>query len=241
MPPNPTKLLFRQLFDQESCTYTYLIADNQTREALLIDPVKEHTNRDLQLIQELQLQLKYLLETHVHADHITGAGLIRQTTQAKIVSGAPAGVQNSDIAIEDGRELFFGQQSIRALATPGHTDACFSYYTNGLLFSGDALLIRGCGRTDFQNGSAAQLYDSVTTKLFTLPDDTLVYPGHQYDGQTVSTIQEEKQHNPRLGQKTKQEFIAIMAALKLPLPQKINEALPANLNCGLPKDSQVKQ
>jgi len=236
-------LFFRQLFDSKSFTYTYLIADPSTGEAALIDTVKEQLDRDLNLIRELSLKLQYVLDTHVHADHITGAGDLRKATGAETIQWTKSGVECADILIKDQEEVSLGRFKIKALATPGHTDGCLSYLVAGRVFTGDALFIRGCGRTDFQHGSPEQLYDSITQKLFTLPPETLVYPGHDYHGMTVSTISEEKLHNPRIGGgKTKEEFVQIMKSLHLDLPKQIQVALPANLSCGTisPESFQTK-
>ena len=230
-------LFFRQLFDYDTWTYTDLLADTQTREAALIDTVKEQVKRDLDLLQELDLKLKYVMETHVHADHVTGANDLREATDAKGVVGFGAHVSCADIQLADGAHVELGPLRIRAITTPGHTDSCMSYYTTGRVFTGDALLVRGTGRTDFQQGSSSKLYDSITQKLFTLPPDTLVYPAHDYHGMTVSTIEEERKFNPRIGGgKTKEEFIEIMKNLNLPMPKKIQVAVPANLACGNQED-----
>lgn len=227
------RLIFRQLFDYDTWTYTYLLMDPENREGVLIDTVKDQAERDLKLIQELEVNLKYLLETHVHADHITGADDIRQQTGAQVVYGEAANVSCADINIKDGEELQFGRYTVRVFATPGHTNGCSSYYLENMVFTGDALLIRGCGRTDFQQGSAETLYESVNKKLFTLNDDTMVYPAHDYKGLTVSTIGEEKQYNPRLGDgKSEEEFVEIMNNLNLAKPKRIDEAVPANMKCG---------
>lgn len=226
-------LIFHQLFEAESSTYTYLLGDPVSREAILIDSVLETVDRDLKLMEELNLKLKYLLETHIHADHITGAGEIRKRTGAKTVANEKAHLQCADLAISEGDEIIFGPYHVRALETPGHTDACTSYYCEGMVFTGDALLIRGSGRTDFQGGSSETLFDSVTKKLYKLPSETLVYPAHDYKGMTSSTIATEMQHNPRLHEGiTKEQFVKIMSELKLAYPKKINEALPANQACG---------
>lgn len=226
-------ILFRQLFDGATSTYTYLLADPASREAVLIDTVKEQVERDLKLVRELGLKLKYVMETHVHADHITGADEIRKATGAKGVVGLGTQVACADIPLADGATVKFGDHTIKALATPGHTDGCMSYYCDGRVFTGDSLLIRGTGRTDFQQGSSPALYDSITKKLFQLPDDTLVFPAHDYHGLTASTIGEEKRFNPRVGGgKTKEEFIEIMDHLHLAMPKNIQTALPANLACG---------
>lgn len=232
--------VFHQLFEPESSTYTYIIADRNTKEAAIIDPVLETVDRDLKLIDELGLRLVYVLDTHIHADHITGAGEIRKRTDAKTAVSRRANVDCVDIALEDGQELTLGNKKIKVIATPGHTDTCLTFGFEGMIFTGDALLIRGCGRTDFQQGSADDLYDSVHEKLFQLPDDTVVYPGHDYRGLTSTTIGLEKAHNPRLGLKnSREEFKKIMSELKLANPKKIHEAVPANLACGRPKDSRV--
>lgn len=224
---------FFQLFEAESSTYTYLIADASSKEAALIDPVIETFERDLQLVSELNLKLKYTLETHIHADHITGASEIRKRTGALAAVSKESKVECADILLTDGQELNLGLKKIKVITTPGHTNTCISYYFEGMVFTGDALLIRGTGRTDFQQGSSANLYDSVHQKLFTLPETTRVYPGHDYKGQTASTIALEKKFNPRLGSnKSKEDFVKIMAELKLALPKKINEAVPANMVCG---------
>ncbi len=226
-------MLFRQLFDRETWTYTYLLADKGTKEAVLVDPVLEQVERDLQLIRELSLNLKYSIETHVHADHITGTGKLRQLTHCLGIVPEKAQVNCADRHISDGEILKVGNIEIKAMASPGHTDCHFAYLVNGThLLTGDALFIRGCGRTDFQSGNAGDLYDSITQKFFTLADETLVYPGHDYRGNMVSTIGEEKQFNPRIAHKNRAEFIEIMANLNLPNPTKIMEAVPANQLCG---------
>jgi sulfur dioxygenase len=224
-------MIIRQLFDAETCTYTYLIADPATFAAALIDPVLEQIERDLELCRELGLTLAYVLETHVHADHVTAAGAIRERTGAKTVAGA-RGAPCADIAARHGDEIQLGSIPIRVLETPGHTDDSVSYSTRGAVFTGDALFIRGTGRADFQNGDPGTLFDSITRVLFALPDETLVYPGHDYKGRTVSTIGEEKAHNPRLHGKTRDEFIALMNNLCLPAPKKLALAVAANRECG---------
>lgn len=229
--PHPA---IRQLFDRDTFSYTYLLFDRQSREGVIIDAVREQFDRDLQLINELGIELLYAIETHAHADHITSAGMLRQNTGAKIVYSADAEIKGIDISLQDGDELPFGQYKIKALATPGHTSGCMSYYVPGAVFTGDTLLIRGCGRTDFQQGDAARLYQNVTDKLFTLPDDTVVYPAHDYKGRTCSTIGEEKHWNPRLGGgQSLDRFTEIMNNLNLDMPKKINEAVPANVSVGV--------
>ena len=225
-------LFFRQLFDRESSTYTYLIADTVTKEACLVDSVLEQVERDLNLIEELDFSLKYCLETHIHADHITGTGKLRDRTGCQGIVPINAEAKCADRYLEDGETIELGQVKIKAIATLGHTDSHMAYLVDDKrVLTGDALLIRGCGRTDFQNGDASTLYDSVTNKLFALADETLVYPAHDYRGRTVSTIGEEKQWNPRF-QKGRQAFISLMNNLDLSYPRKMMEAVPANQDCG---------
>ena len=228
-------MIFRQLFDPETSTYSYLLADEITREAVLIDPVREQVARDADLIRELGLTLRFTLETHVHADHITGAAALRTRLGSRAAVGAAAGVACADVALADGAALQFGSLELRALATPGHTAGCTTYAlaSAGVAFTGDALLIRGCGRTDFQQGNARRLFHSVREHIFTLPDATLLYPGHDYRGRTVTTVAEEKRWNPRLGlARSEAEFVALMAGLKLDYPKRMDESVPANLACG---------
>lgn len=223
----------RQLFDAETGTYTYLVWDDSTREAVIIDSVKGQVDRDLQLISELELDLKYLLETHIHADHITGADYLRKATSAKAVFPEGTKSECADLLVKDGDIIPLGNQSISVLHTPGHTMTDISYLVDGAVFTGDALLIRGCGRTDFQSGDAAVLYDSITQKLFTLADSTIVYPGHDYKGILSSTIKEERAYNPRLGgNRNKDAFIHVMNSLKLEPPLRIANAVAGNLKCG---------
>lgn len=224
----------RQLFDAETSTYSYLLWDGETLEAALIDSVDTQIERDLQLIEELGLALKYTLETHIHADHVTGSGRIRERLGSKAVVHSNSRSECADVLVSDGDSITIGGQPIRVLETPGHTDTCVSYRIEGIVFTGDALLIRGCGRTDFQAGDAGTLYDSIHEKLFSLPDDTVVLPGHDYRGFSATTIGEEKAHNPRLGRdRPKQEFVDLMNSLELDPPKKIAEAVPGNLECGL--------
>ncbi len=228
-----TDLIFHQLFERETSTYTYLLADSVSREAVLIDPVLEMVERDLKLIQELELKLKFVLDTHVHADHITASGEIRKRTGAKVGLSSAYNMTCPDLHIEDRQEISFGAHTIEALHTPGHTSGCLSFRLGKMIFTGDVLLIRGCGRTDFQGGSAERLYKSVTQKLFILPDETVVYPAHDYSGFSKTTIGDEKKLNPRLNTSvTKDAFIHVMENLKLAYPKKIEEAVPANLHCG---------
>ena len=235
-------MLFKQLFDQETGTYTYLVADQNSKEAVLIDSVREQAERDTKLIKELGLDLKYFLETHIHADHVTAVSTLKEEFPlAQSVVSAHGGAPCADILVKDGDEIHFGELTITVLETPGHTDSCVSYRMPDRVFTGDALLIRGCGRTDFQQGSPHRLYASVTQKLFSLPGETLVYPAHNYIGFTVSSIQEEQTLNPRLAKTSEAEFVEIMNNLNLPKPKRIDEAVPANLNCGLSKESTLKQ
>jgi sulfur dioxygenase len=233
-------MIFRQLFDHDSSTYTYLLADETTREALLLDPVRENADRDLELVRQLGLTLVHVLDTHMHADHVTAAARLRDKTGARTVSSA-AGPACADVHVVDGDVVRIGSVALRVLATPGHTDDSVSYLLvdpedaarpGDRVFTGDSLLIRAAGRTDFQNGDAGRLYDAITGALFTLPDATLVYPAHDYRGRTVTTIGEEKRWNERIAGRSRDEFIAVMSALHLPEPRRIREAVPANRACG---------
>lgn len=226
-------MIFRQLFDKESSTYTYLLGDEGSGQAALIDPVVEQVDRDLRLIAELGLRLTVVLDTHVHADHVTGAGTLRERTGARTHFSVRGGPACADVLLEDGDEIALGAVKLRALATPGHTDSCMSYVVGDRVFTGDALLVRGCGRTDFQQGDSPTLWRSVREKLFALPDATFVYPAHDYKGHTCSTIGEEKKSNPRLGEAmTLEGFVKLMHELHLPPPAKLDVAVPANLACG---------
>jgi glyoxylase-like metal-dependent hydrolase (beta-lactamase superfamily II) len=233
-------MLFRQLFERESSTYTYLLADERSREAALIDPVDTELHLYLRLLDELELKLVYAIDTHVHADHVTALGLLRETLDAKTLVGYEGEVDCASRALKDGEVIQLGDIGIQVLFTPGHTNDSFSFLveTEGqhYLFSGDTLLIRGTGRTDFQNGDPGQLYESLHNKLLRLPDSTLVYPGHDYKGWTVSTIGEEKRTNPRLEPESKEDFIELMDSLDLPDPKMMDVAVPANRTCGLSKN-----
>ncbi|MGB1016170.1 MAG: MBL fold metallo-hydrolase [Nannocystaceae bacterium] len=235
-------MIFRQLIDRETSTYTYLLGDPESGEAVIIDPVRDQIERDVELLQELGLELRYVLDTHVHADHITASGLLRARLNAKTVVSKAGGAPCADVLVEDGNQIAVGSLSVEVRATPGHTNGCITYVVRDgdrtLAFTGDALLIRGCGRCDFQQGDARALYNSVHTKIFSLPPDTLIYPGHDYRGRTVTTVAEERAHNRRLGGgKSEAEFLDIMGNLQLQYPAKIDQALPANLHCGmLPSD-----
>jgi len=227
----------KQLFDDESSTYTYLLWDTTTNDAIVVDPVDIQVDRDLKEVKDLGLHLVYGVNTHAHADHITGTHLLKQNVLGLQSVIAEASGAVADVHVHPGDRIVFGRRFIEVRATPGHTDGCLSYVADDQSFvlTGDALLIQGCGRTDFQGGSAEKLYDSVHTQLFTLPDSTIVYPAHDYKGRTSSTIGKEKETNPRLGGgKTKAEFVDIMANLNLDPPKKIDVAVPANLRCGVP-------
>ena len=230
-------MLFRQLIETDSSTYTYLIACSDTRKAILIDPVLETVERDLQLIEDLALDLIATLETHVHADHLTGARRIRQRTGSKIACPAMLELPCADIGIREGTPFVVGSIELHPLFTPGHTDHHYAYLINTagqkMLFTGDALLIDACGRTDFQSGDAGDLYNSIHNQFFSLPDETLVYPAHDYEGRFVSSIAQEKARNPRLGHgRSKDEFVELMNGLDLPYPRKIDFAVPGNEACG---------
>lgn len=222
-----------QLFEKETSTYTYLIYDLQSKEGLIIDPVDICFDRDSQLIEQLKVTLKYTLETHIHADHLSAGYLHRKKFRAKIGLSEKVGSPCADLMLADGDRLFLGKTELFCLWTPGHTQTCLSYYLPGSVFTGDALLINGCGRTDFQGGSHSTLFHSVRNVLFTLPGETRVYPGHDYNGFTCSTIEQEQRNNPRLKiSRSYEEYKEIMDNLILAHPQKIEQAVPANLNCG---------
>tara|TARA_B110000259_G_C13966421_1_gene382813 strand:- start:555 stop:1307 length:753 start_codon:yes stop_codon:yes gene_type:complete len=228
-------VLIRQLFDSESSTYTYLVADTDAEVALLIDPVSEKLSSYIQLLADLSLQLKYALDTHCHADHITALGQLRDITGCETLAGKPSAMACVDRFFADGDILQLGSIAVRAIYTPGHTDDSYCFFLDGeqqLLFTGDTLLIRGTGRTDFQNGSSKALYDSLFNKLLKLPDQTTVFPGHDYKGWTQSTILEERQSNPRLQVKSWQELDSLLEQLKLINPKLMDIAIPANKQCG---------
>ena len=237
-------LLFRQLFEHKSCTYSYLLADQATKEAVLIDPVIETAERDMRIAKDLGVSLKYVLNTHVHADHVTGSGKIKTVMPAVRSAISAASGAEADIKLNNGDVIEFGRYTLEARSTPGHTDGCMTYvlHDQQVAFTGDAVLIRGCGRTDFQQGNSGRLFDSVHSQIFALPDSYFIYPAHDYMGQTVTTVGEEKQHNPRLT-KSREQFIEIMRNLNLPYPKQIDRALPANMVCGLhnlPDDLKFK-
>lgn len=228
-------LIFRQLFDQQSSTFTYLLADAASREAILIDPVFEQASREVALLEELGLRLCMTAETHVHADHVTGAGLLRRKLGSRIAVSARSGAEGADTYFEDGDRLTFGARHLTVIATPGHTNGCSSFVLDDetMAFTGDCLLIRGCGRTDFQQGDPDAMYRSVHERIFSLPDDCLLYPGHDYRGSTVTSVGEERLYNPRLGGDIGlEDFRGYMLNLGLAHPNKIDIAVPANLKCG---------
>lgn len=237
-------MIFRQLFETESSTYTYLFGCRQTGKAVLLDPVLETIDRDLAALQELELDLECTLETHIHADHITSACRLRSLTGCKVAYPEMGGPACADVTVSEVKPLGIGNLTLQPLFTPGHTDAHHSYLIDlpGSLrvFTGDALLIDGCGRTDFQDGDAAALYRSIHEKIFTLPGDTLVYPAHDYHHRHASTVTQERERNPRLGGgATLEQFIEIMTNLDLPYPKRIDVAVPANRLCGGCPDEEL--
>jgi sulfur dioxygenase len=232
--------MFKQWFDTKSSTFTYLIVDDVTKQAAIVDPVDDHLDEYLKRLNVLGVDLKYGLETHVHADHITASGKLRQKLGVKTAVGQLCGADSADIQLVDNMTIPLGNEIIKVIATPGHTAGSVSYLWRDRVFTGDALLINGCGRTDFQSGDAGILYDSITQKLFTLPDETLVYPGHDYQGRYVSSIAQEKNINPRLTNKTRQDFIELMQGLNLAKPKMIDVAVPANRKCGVDEDDVIQ-
>ncbi len=230
-------LIFRQLFDAASSTYTYLLADRPSGQAVLIDPVFEQARRDAALVAELGLTLAWTLETHVHADHVTGAWLLRERLGSRIAVARAGAAQGADRLLEHGERVEFGARWLAVRATPGHTDGCLTYVLDdeSRAFTGDCLLIRGCGRTDFQQGDSHALFASVKQQIFTLPAACLIYPAHDYNGLTVTSVEEERAYNPRLGGEVSEgDFTGHMRNLHLPHPKKIDIAVPANLHCGRP-------
>src|SRR5215813_12580151 len=236
-----TKMIFRQLFDSTSGTYTYLLASRRGGEALIIDPVIEKVERYLQLIRELDLKLVKAVDTHLHADHITGLGALRDRTHCITVMGEQSSVDVVSMRIAEGDRLGIEGISLDVAYTPGHTDDSYSFIMGDRVFTGDTLLIRGTGRTDFQNGDPRDQYESIFNRLLRLPDETMVFPAHDYKGDTVSTIGEEKRYNPRLQVKSADDYITLMANLKLPNPKMMDVAVPANMHVGLHQDELAKQ
>jgi sulfur dioxygenase len=235
-------ILFRQLFDPQSSTYTHMLACSQAREAVLIDPVFEQSRRDSALIDELELNLVATLETHVHADHVTGAWLLKERFGSAVMLAAAGHAEGADRELVHDDQVSFGGCHLTVRATPGHTASCLTFVTDDrdMAFTGDCLLIRGCGRTDFQEGSAADLYRSVHDQIFSLPDSCLLYPGHDYRGLTVSSVGEERRHNPRLGgELSSSDFCVYMDNLGLPHPKQMDIAVPANLRCGRPETCSI--
>ncbi|WED41888.1 MBL fold metallo-hydrolase [Legionella cardiaca] len=225
-------MLFRQLFDRESCTYTYLLASDNSKEAVLIDPVKEHVSHYIRLVEQLELKLVVTMDTHMHADHITGTGELQQLTNCQIGMGMQTQAEFVSLRFSDNEIINFDGFKLKTMYTPGHTSDSYCFLVDDKVFTGDTLLIRGTGRTDFQGGCARAQYDSLN-RLLALPENTYVYPAHDYNGMTVSTIGEEKRFNPRLQVNSCDEYVAIMEGLNLPKPQKMAIAIPANLRNGL--------
>jgi len=231
-------LVFRQLFDPASSTYSYLLADRRSGKAVIIDPVFEQVRRDAALIDELGLTLVYALETHVHADHVTGAWLLKQHTGCRIALSADSGAEGADRYLVPDDVIAFGERNLQVRRTPGHTSGCLTYVLDdrSMAFTGDCVMVRGSGRTDFQQGDPSAMYRSVHQQIFTLPDDCLLYPAHDYRGLTVTSVREERRFNPRLGGETGEaDFTVYMKNLRLAHPKKLDVAVPANLKCGKPE------
>ncbi len=226
-------MIFRQLFDSVSCTYSYLIGSRKGGEALIIDPVLDNVDRYLRLLSELDMKLVKAVDTHLHADHITGLGALRDSTRCITVMGEQSTADMVCQRVKDGDRIDVDGIRLKAIHTPGHTDDSYCFLLDGRVFTGDTLFIRGTGRTDFQNGDPVAQYDSIFNKLLRLPDETLVYPGHDYKGDTVSTIREEKVYNPRLQVGSAEQYAEIMNGLNLPNPKMFDIAVPANMRIGL--------
>ena len=227
------KIQIKQLFDHETWTFTYLLWDKISKNALIIDPVLEQVDRDLDIIKKLNLSIKYILETHVHADHITGASQLKMMTDAKICYGSKTGVDGADMLLNDGQVIDLSGHQIHVLHTPGHTDGCTTYHIDGYIFTGDTLFIEGTGRTDFQGGSSEKTYDSVRNKIFSYPDETIVYPAHNYKGLNESTIGHERRFNPNVGDAvSKEEYIKNEKNMNRPYPKRFDVSVPANMKCG---------
>jgi sulfur dioxygenase len=225
--------IVRALFDPGARAFTYLLIDRNTRSAVIVDPVLEGVDRDLLLLRESGVKLTHILETHLHADHITGAGKLRAATGARIAVSAASGIRDANLLLEDASRVPLGASEIVTLATPGHTPGCVSYYVEGMVFTGDCMLVGGTGRTDLPGGSAERLFDSIVDCLFSLPAETQVLPAHEYRGNRSSTIGREKRFNPRIGGgKSREEFVGLMRDLKLALPARMAEAIRSNLHCG---------
>lgn len=236
-------MIFRQLIDSATGTLTYLVGDERSRRAVLIDCVFEQHLRDLALIRELELEPVATLETHIHADHVTGAWLMREATGSKIGVAKAADAEAADLLLEHGDSIELGERALYVRATPGHTDSCLTFvlFDESMAFPGDALLIRGCGRTDFQQGNPHTLFKSVREQIFTLPHQCMLYPGHDYSGRCVTTVEEERKFNPRLGDRVREEdFVGYMNNLGLPHPGRMEEAVPANLQCGKPDEASMR-
>jgi glyoxylase-like metal-dependent hydrolase (beta-lactamase superfamily II) len=226
-------MLFKQFFESDTSTFTYLLACEKTKQAVLIDTVESEVPIYLKELEAQGLKLVYTLETHVHADHVTGADTLRQKLGSKSVVHRDAGAMCGDLLVTDGVHIIVGTIDLEVRYTPGHTNGCISFFAGDRIFTGDSLLIGGCGRTDFQQGNSGQLFDSIQNQIFSLPDEVIVYPGHDYNGNTQSTVGEERKNNKRLGGgKSREEFIQIMSELKLAYPKYIDVALPANQACG---------
>src|SRR5439155_6161227 len=234
-------MIFRQLFDSASSTYSYLLASRRGGEALIIDPVLEKVDRYLKLMQELDLRLVKAVDTHLHADHITGLGALRDQTHCITVMGEMSKADVVSMRLSDGDQLTIEGVSLEAIYTPGHTDDSYSFVMNDRVFTGDTLLIRGTGRTDFQNGDAHAQYDSIFNKLLKLPDETLVLPAHDYKGETASTIGEERAFNPRLQVKSVDQYVELMSKLNLPNPKLMDVAVPANMRVGLAQEAIARR
>tara|TARA_B100000214_G_scaffold319508_2_gene254277 strand:- start:17 stop:709 length:693 start_codon:yes stop_codon:yes gene_type:complete len=222
-------MIFKQLFDTKSSTYTYIIASDKGREALIIDPVIEHTNEYIKILEELELKLVKVIDTHIHADHITGLNELNKRTNCTRVMGENSKSEVIDLKIKDNEKINIENIQLKAIYTPGHTDCSYSYLMNDRIFTGDTLLINGTGRTDFQNGSSYDAYDSLFNKLLKLPEKTLVFPAHDYNGKKYSTIENERNNNPRLQVNSKEEYADIMNNLKLANPKMMDIAVPANV------------
>src|SRR5436309_407581 len=239
--PASQRMIFRQLFDSTSGTYTYLLASRRGGEALIVDPVLEKVDRYIQLVNELDLRLVKAVDTHLHADHITGLGALRDRTHCVTVMGERSKVDVVSMRLAEGDKLTIEGVALDVLYTPGHTDDSYSFLMRDRVFTGDTLLIRGTGRTDFQNGDPRAQYDSIFNKLLRLPDETMIFPAHDYKGETVSTIGEEKAFNPRLQVKSVEQYAELMSKLNLPNPKMMDVAVPANMRVGLAQEEIARR